>query len=71
MRIGLTTSIPTELSTNHTLVTIVATIVFPFTLLGDLFGFTPLPVSILLLMVTISVLYIMIGEVVKGVFTSV
>jgi hypothetical protein len=71
MRIGLTTSIPTELSTNHTLVTIVATIVFPFTLLGDLFGFTPLPVSILLLMVTISVLYIMIGEVVKRVFTSV
>ena len=39
-----------------TLVTVGATLIFPFTLLGSLFGFTPLSISILLLMVTIAVL---------------
>jgi Mg2+-importing ATPase len=51
-----------------TLVTVGATLIFPFTLLGNLFGFTPLPISILLLMATISVLYIIAGEAVKRVF---
>jgi Mg2+-importing ATPase len=49
-------------------VTIGATLIFPFTLLGNLFGFTPLPISILLLMATIAVLYIIAGEAVKRVF---
>jgi Mg2+-importing ATPase len=51
-----------------TLVTVGATLIFPFTLLGNLFGFTPLPISILLLMATITVLYIIAGEAVKRVF---
>jgi Mg2+-importing ATPase len=51
-----------------TLVTVGATLIIPFTLLGNLFGFTPLPISILLLMATIAVLYIIAGEAVKGIF---
>jgi hypothetical protein len=46
------------------------TLIFPFTLLGDLFGFVPPPISVLLLMAIIAMLYIILAEVVKKSFTS-
>jgi len=51
-----------------TLVIVGATLIFPFTLLGTLFGFTPLPISILLLMLGVAIMYIVVGEVVKRTF---
>jgi Mg2+-importing ATPase len=45
-----------------------ATLIFPFTALGSLFGFVQPPVSILLLMSTIVVSYIVLGEAVKRIF---
>jgi Mg2+-importing ATPase len=44
------------------------TLIFPFTMLGDLFGFVPPPISVLLLMAIIVMLYIILAEVVKGIF---
>jgi len=44
------------------------TVVFPFTPLGKLFGFSPLPISFLLLMGLIVVGYIVAAELVKRVF---
>ena len=44
------------------------TLIFPFTPLGDLFGFKPLPVSFLIAMAAIVALYIISGDVVKGIF---
>jgi Mg2+-importing ATPase len=51
-----------------TLVIVGATVVFPFTLLGSLFGFTPPPVSFLFAMAVIVALYIFAGEAVKRAF---
>jgi Mg2+-importing ATPase len=51
-----------------TLVIVGVTLIFPFTPLGDLFGFTPLPISFLLAMATIVVFYIFAGEAVKRIF---
>ena len=51
-----------------TLVIVGATLIFPFTPLGVLFGFTPLPISFLLAVAVIVMLYILLAEVVKRVF---
>ncbi|HLN89269.1 MAG TPA: magnesium-translocating P-type ATPase, partial [Candidatus Binatia bacterium] len=45
-----------------------ATFIFPFTALGNLFGFVQPSVSILLLMSIIVILYVVLGEVVKRIF---
>lgn len=47
---------------------LVATLIFPFTPLGQLFGFTQPPIIVLVLMSIIVVFYIIMGEVVKGLF---
>jgi Mg2+-importing ATPase len=51
-----------------TLVIVGATFIFPFTPLGSLFGFAQPPFLVLLLMSIIAVLYIILGEVAKGIF---
>jgi P-type Mg2+ transporter len=51
-----------------TVVIIGATLVFPFTPLGKLFGFAQPPLLVLVLMSIIVVFYILAGEVVKGIF---
>jgi Mg2+-importing ATPase len=51
-----------------TIVIVGATLVFPFTPLGSLFGFAQPPLLVLLLMSIIVVLYIILGEVAKGIF---
>jgi len=51
-----------------TIVIVGATLIFPFTPLGSLFGFAQPPLLVLLLMSIIVVLYIVLGEVVKGIF---
>ena len=51
-----------------TLMIVGITVVFPFTPLGYLFGFTPPPASFLLAMAMIVTLYIVAGEVVKRTF---
>lgn len=48
-----------------TLLIVGATLIFPFTLLGDLFEFRPPPISFLLVMAIIVLLYIMAGDEVK------
>jgi len=51
-----------------TIVIVGATLIFPFTPLGNLFGFAQPPLLVLLLMSIIVVLYIILGEVAKGIF---
>jgi len=51
-----------------TIVIVAATLIFPFTPLGELFGFTQPSLLVLGLMSIIVVLYIITGEVVKGIF---
>jgi Mg2+-importing ATPase len=51
-----------------TLLIVGVTLVLPFTLLGRLFGFASLPISVVFMMVTIVVLYLISGEVVKRIF---
>jgi len=51
-----------------TLMIVGAALIFPFTLLGDLFGFKSLPISFLLVMAIIVVLCIIVGDVVKRTF---
>jgi Mg2+-importing ATPase len=51
-----------------TTVIVGTTFILPFTPLGSLFGFVQPPLSVLLLMSIIVVLYIIVGEVVKGIF---
>ncbi len=51
-----------------TLVIVGATLIFPFTPLGSLFGFAQPSLLVLLLMSTIVVLYIISGEIVKRIF---
>lgn len=45
-----------------------ATFLLPFTPLGGVFGFAPLPISFLLLMGAIVVLYVILAEILKRVF---
>ena len=51
-----------------TLSTVVATLILPFTPLGLIFGFTPLPISLLLLVGVIIAGYIISAEVAKMIF---
>jgi Mg2+-importing ATPase len=51
-----------------TIVIVGATLVFPFTPLGKLFGFVQPPLVVLVLMSIIVVFYIVVGEAVKGIF---
>jgi Mg2+-importing ATPase len=51
-----------------TLVIVGATLIFPFTPFGNLFGFAQPPLLVLLLMSIIVGLYIILGEVAKGIF---
>jgi P-type Mg2+ transporter len=45
-----------------------AALILPYTLLGDLFGFSPPPIWFILAMATIVILYIISGEVAKRIF---
>ena len=51
-----------------TLLIIVMTLILPFTPLGGIFGFRPLPISFLLLIAIVVVCYIISAELVKTVF---
>src|SRR5712692_3174663 len=51
-----------------TLLTVIVTLILPFTPLGEIFGFSQLPISFLLLLGTIVVVYIISAEMVKVVF---
>jgi Mg2+-importing ATPase len=51
-----------------TLLTVVVTVVLPYTPLGAIFGFSRLPISFLLLIVIIVSFYIFAAELVKTVF---
>jgi Mg2+-importing ATPase len=51
-----------------TLLIVALTVLFPFTPLGQLFGFNPLPVSFLLLLGIIVILYIIGAEMAKKLF---
>jgi P-type Mg2+ transporter len=51
-----------------TLLTVVVTVVLPFTPLGGIFGFSRPPLSFLLLIAVVVVLYIVSAEMVKAVF---
>jgi P-type Mg2+ transporter len=51
-----------------TLLTVAATVILPFTPLGGIFGFIPLPLSYLLVIAAIVALYVVSAEIVKTVF---
>jgi Mg2+-importing ATPase len=51
-----------------TLVIVLATLIFPYTPIGPIFGFVPLPVSFLMMMGLIVIFYILMAEFVKKVF---
>ena len=51
-----------------TLLIVGATVILPFTFLGRLFGFGSVPLSLVIVMVAIVVLYLFSGEVIKRVF---
>jgi Mg2+-importing ATPase len=51
-----------------TIAVVIATLVFPFTPIGEIFGFIPLPASFLAMMGLIVVLYILMAELVKKIF---
>ena len=51
-----------------TLVIVLVTLIFPYTPIGPIFGFVPLPVSFLMMMGLIVIFYILMAEFVKKVF---
>jgi Mg2+-importing ATPase len=51
-----------------TLSTVVVTLILPFTPLAEIFGFSPLPISFLLLIGIIVLFYIITAEMAKTVF---
>jgi len=51
-----------------TLLIVAATVILPFTLLGRLFGFESIPISVVIIMVAIVGFYLISGEVVKRIF---
>jgi P-type Mg2+ transporter len=51
-----------------TLAVVAAAVIFPFTPLGALFGFSPLPPSFLLAMAAIVALYMISADIAKGIF---
>ena len=61
-------SVPGKYLLITTLLIVGATVILPFTLLGRLFGFASIPLSVVLVMVAIVVLYLVSGEVVKRIF---
>ena len=61
-------SFPGKFLLATTIVIVAATLIFPFTPLGKLFGFTQPSLLVLALMSSIVVLYIITGEVIKGIF---
>ena len=63
-------STPSRYLFTATMLIVGATVVLPFTALGKLFGFTPLPLSFLAAMAIIVVLYIVAAEAAKWVFYS-
>ena len=46
----------------------VATLILPFTPLAGIFGFSPLPISFLLILAIIIALYLIAAEITKAVF---
>ena len=54
-----------------TLLVVVVTLILPFTPLGEIFGFSPLPISFLLLIGIIVVGYIISAEMAKTIFYKV
>ena len=61
-------SVPGKHLVIATLVIVSAALILPYTLLGDLFGFGPLPLSFVVVMAVIVALYIVAGEVTKRIF---
>jgi Mg2+-importing ATPase len=61
-------SVPGKHLVVATLAIVSAALVLPYTLLGDLFGFGPLPISFVVVMAVIVALYIIAGEVAKRIF---
>ena len=61
-------SVPGKYLLITTLLIVGATVILPFTLLGRLFGFDSVPLSVVIVMVAIVVLYLVSGEVVKRIF---
>ena len=51
-----------------TIAVVLITLIFPYTPIGELFGFIPLPASFLMMMGLIVILYILMAEFVKKVF---
>jgi len=51
-----------------TIAVVLVTLIFPFTPVGEIFGFIPLPASFLVMMGLIVVLYILMAELVKKIF---
>ena len=51
-----------------TLLIVVMTLILPFTPLGDIFGFSPLPISFLLIVGLITISYILTAEIAKKIF---
>jgi P-type Mg2+ transporter len=51
-----------------TLLVVVVTLILPFTPLGGVFGFSPLPISFLLLIAIIVMGYIVTAEIAKVIF---
>lgn len=59
---------PAKYLLTATLLTVVVTVALPYTPLGGLFGFTPVPLSFLLLIAMIVAMYIVSAEIAKAVF---
>ena len=59
---------PGRLLSGATVVVVLATIVLPLTAVGEVFGFAPLPVSFLIMMGIIVMLYILSAEFAKKIF---
>jgi len=59
---------PAKYLLTATLLTVIVTVVLPFTPLGGIFGFSRLPISFLLLLAVIIVLYIVTAEITKMIF---
>jgi len=51
-----------------TIAVVAAALIFPFTALAEIFGFVPLPMSFLMILTIIIVLYILAAELAKKVF---
>ena len=61
-------SVPGKYLLITTILIVGATVILPFTFLGRLFGFASIPLSVVITMVAIVVLYLISGEVVKRIF---